>query len=77
MYKINLVFVITCTNILKEIFEILQRGYLLLVYFDIYLTFLFNKPTKLASKWKAVGKWPLLYCSAGRQSTTKYFTPSP
>lgn len=33
--------------------------------------------TRLASRCMAVGKCPLLYCSAGRQSTTKYRTPSP
>lgn len=32
--------------------------------------------TRLASKWKAVGRWPLLYWSAGLQSTTKNLTPS-
>lgn len=32
--------------------------------------------TKFASKWNAVGRWPLLYWSAGLQSTTKNLTPS-
>lgn len=32
--------------------------------------------TKLQSRWKAVGKWPALYCSAGRQSTRKKRTHS-
>jgi hypothetical protein len=32
--------------------------------------------TKLQSRWKAVGKWPELYCSAGRQSTRKKRTHS-
>ena len=30
--------------------------------------------TRLQSKWKAVDRCPLLYCSAGRQSTQKYRT---
>ena len=33
-------------------------------------------PTRLASRWKAVDRWPALYCSAGRQSTTKNLTQS-
>lgn len=38
----------------------------------------FNKEihTKLASRWKAVERCPELYCSAGRQSTTKKRTLS-
>lgn len=33
-------------------------------------------PTRSESKWKAVDRCPELYCSAGRQSTTKNRTPS-
>lgn len=32
--------------------------------------------TRSESKWKAVDRCPALYCSAGRQSTTKKRTPS-
>lgn len=37
----------------------------------------YKQPTKLASRCIAVCRCPLLYCSAGRQSITKYRTPSP
>lgn len=43
---------------------------------DIFLANRLSILTKFASKWKAVGRWPLLYWSAGLQSTTKNLTPS-
>lgn len=53
------------TNEIQMVHKDLQK------YFTLVLC-----PTRSESRWKAVDRCPALYCSAGRQSTTKKRTPS-
>ena len=65
------------TVVAQKLVKILYEKWSLIeLLLDNFLANRLSLLTKFASKWNAVGRWPLLYWSAGLQSTTKNLTPS-
>ena len=65
------------TVVAQKLVKILYEKWSLIeLLLDNFLANRLSILTKFASKWNAVGRWPLLYWSAGLQSTTKNLTPS-